>query len=404
MNFYYECSECKKTFSGDEMMYVCPDCSSEQKPGCETRGVLFIRYDIEEFKSKAKNIFSNKGNRDFFKYYELFPVKEIDNVSRLDVGNSPIHKLSEDLYIFDDTRNPSCSYKDRASLLTAAKALDYGVNTIVAASTGNAASSLACIASSLRGLKCILCVPENAPQAKITQMLMFGADVVRVKGTYDDAFELSLRLTEERGYFNRNTAYNPFTVEGKKSSAYEIFDVFRNDMPDNIFIPVGDGVIISGVYKGLEDLLKVGILNKMPKIVACQAEGSSVIADAYKRGGEIVNDPKASTLADSILVQAPRNSIMAVDFLKRYNGDSVKVSDKSILDAMQELASSSGVFSEPAAACAYAGWKSFKKQNNSKQKDLILITGNGLKDIQSAQKQVSMPQPISAMDYLKIGK
>jgi len=400
MNFNYECCECGKVYSGDKMMYVCPDCSKKQVPGFETRGVLFIRYDGKDFERVAKRVFSKKGRRDFFKYKELFPVEDDKNISGLDVGDSPVHFFDEKTYLFDDTRNPSCSYKDRASLLTTAKALDFGVDTIVAASTGNAASSLACITASLKGLRCILCIPENAPEAKITQMLMFGAEVVRIKGGYDDAFELSLKLTEQKGYFNRNTAFNPFTVEGKKSASYEIFDHFRDEMPDNIFVPVGDGVIISGIYKGLEELYLAGLIKKVPKIVACQAEGSSVIADSFKRGGKIVNDPDADTIADSILVQSPRNSIMAVEYLKKYGGDSVKVSDGHILSAMQELASGSGVFSEPAASCAFAGWKKYREDRKKEEKDLIILTGNGLKDIQSAQRQVAIPEPVKAEDYL----
>jgi threonine synthase len=387
MEFYYECVECGKTFEGNRDLYVCDVCSKMQRPGGETRGVLKIKYS-QKNKSAVQKIFSEKSSkRNIFRYLDILPIENPIHISKLDVGNSTIYEFgAQDVYILDDTRNPSCSYKDRASILVGAKALDFKKHDIVAASTGNAASSMACISASISKLRCILCVPEKAPQAKITQMQMFGATVVKVKGTYDHAFELSLKLTEKYGYYNRNTAFNPFTIEGKKTSALEMYDHFGKNLPDYIFVSVGDGCIVSGIYKGFEDLREFGLIDKIPVIVSCQAEGSSVINKAV-RTGNIVQDNNAHTIADSILVSAPRNSIMAVKYLKEENGDTVDVTDNEILSAIHKLASTTGVFAEPAGACAYAGFLKFKAQGRLKDKrSLCVITGNGLKDIVSAQK------------------
>ncbi len=320
----------------------------------------------------------------------MLPVENPTHISKLAVGNSTIYEhQEEEVFLFDDTRNPSCSYKDRASILVAAKALDFKKHVIVAASTGNAASSMACISASISKLSCILCVPETAPEAKIVQMLMFGAKVEKVKGSYDDAFEYAIELSDKHGYYNRNTAYNPFTVEGKKTSALEIFDFFNGKIPDYVFVPVGDGVIISGIYKGFEDLINFGLLEKMPVIVACQAEGSSVIARALENNGKITNQPGAATVADSINVQAPRNSIMAVDYLTKYKGEAVILTDSQIMEAEVKLARNTGVFAEPAASCAYAGFLKLKQTGRiSEKRSIVMLTGNGLKDIESAKKAV----------------
>ncbi|MGM0609130.1 MAG: threonine synthase [Candidatus Muiribacteriota bacterium] len=387
MNFHFECVECKNKYPSSPFIYVCPECAKKQKKGDKTRGVLKVIIETE--KEKVKKIFENRNKkRDFYKYLPLLPVQNPLHISKLSVGDSQIYEYPEnEVFLFDDTRNPSCSYKDRASILVAAKALDYQKHTIVAASTGNAASSMACISASIKKLNCILCVPEKAPRAKIIQMQMFGADVVKVKGSYDDAFDLSLEMSEEFGYFNRNTGFNPFTIEGKKTSAFEMYDYFGKNIPDYIFVPTGDGVIISGIFKGFEDLISFGLIDKMPVIVCCQAKGSSVISNAFFNDGKIINQPEASTVADSINVGVPRNSIMAVDYLMKYNGDAVVVDDEFILKCSKELSSQTGVFAEPAGACAFAGFKKFKNEGRLAGKRAIaVITGNGLKDIESVSE------------------
>ncbi len=393
MNYYYKCVECGKEIETEEIIYTCPDCRKKQNPGGETRGVLKICYKDIDKDALRKKLHSD-SKRSFFKYDMIMPVNNAMHVSKLDVGNASIYEYGDKgLYIFDDTRNPSLSYKDRASLLVAAKALDFRKPSIIAASTGNAASSLAAICASYANLRCILCVPEKAPQGKLLQMLMFGAEVIRVKGNYDAAFELSLELTEKYGIYNRNTAYNPFTIEGKKSAALEIYDYFNGRIPERFFVPVGDGCIISGIYKGFEDLIGLGLLEKMPIVVSAQAEKSNVINEAVRNNGEIKNLDDAPTLADSISVAAPRNSRMAVKYLKTYNGEVMDISDKDILKAMRILSGTTGVFAEPAASCAYAAFLEYRK-NSGTDRSIVVLTGNGLKDTAGAMRCIDMPEPL----------
>jgi len=237
-------------------------------------------------------------------------------------------------------------------------------------------------------------VPRSAPLAKLTQIMMYGAKIVPVDGSYDEAFDLSIKATEEFGWYNRNTAFNPFTIEGKKSVSFELYADLQQRIPDRIFVPVGDGVIISGVYKGFEDLLNLGIIKKMPVIVAVQSEGSDNLV--RNMGSEPFEVKVAHTLADSISVDIPRNFFMAKDYLQTYGGEWLTVSDNAILDASSLLARNTGIFSEPAAATAFAGLMHYKKTGRLPDNSInvVLLTGSGLKDIQTVSSNLKMPDAI----------
>ena len=348
--YHFQCNDCKASYKPDEVQYLCPVCAKENSPDMPPKGVLktFYHYDNISKNTNFK-ILKETG------FIDLLPINSMESLPDLKIGNTPLYqitgldkkKLSFQLYFKDDSQNPTFSFKDRASALVSAFAKQQKINTIVAASTGNAGSSLAGICAA-QGQKAIIMVPESAPKAKLTQIVMYGAKIVPVSGTYDDAFDLSIKATEEFGWYNRNTAYNPFTVEGKKTVSFEIYEQLGLDIPDRIFVPVGDGVIISGIYKGFEDLLKLKIIDKMPVIVAVQAKNSdNLIRNIGNSGFEI---KKSHTLADSISVDIPRNFYMAKDFIEKYNGETLTVEDKDILKASSLLAKNTGLFAEPAAA------------------------------------------------------
>ena len=198
-------------------------------------------------------------------------------------------------------------------------------------------------------------LPASAPQAKLIQALQYGADLIRVDGTYDKAYDMALAEADDPEVLSRNTAHNPLTIEGKKTVSLEIFRQLGNKVPDYIFVSAGDGVILSGVYRGFEDLLALGISDRMPVLVAVQAEGSSAIHRALVSG--MFDAPVGSTtIADSISVDVPRGGLFALERLIRHNGITVKVSDDEILDAQGVLASGAGLFAEPAAAAALGGF------------------------------------------------
>lgn len=392
---------CKKEYKPSEIQYTCTKCG--------TLGVLEINYKYKSFQQKEKEISLSLPIRNIensmWDFAAFLPIDDLKNIPPLKVGGTPLYRnknLSEklqikDLYIKDDTVNPTSSLKDRASALVVKLALDKGVKAITCASTGNAASSLAGICASV-GLKCYIFVPKTAPKAKITQLLMYGAEVFAVDGSYDDAFDLSIEATKKFGWYNRNTGYNPFTIEGKKTVSLEIAQyIISNglDIPYKVFVPVGDGCIISGVYKGFYDLIKIGVIKKIPQLIAVQAEGSNAIYLAMKRGDKI-ESIKPNTIADSIAVGRPRNGEMAISYIRESNGWVEVVSDKQILNAMSILAKKTGIFAEPAGATAFAGLlkMSREKRLRSDETVVVLVTGSGLKDIDSALKTVKQPHYI----------
>lgn len=409
--YHYQCTDCGQVYADDGAMYLCPSCAQSQQPMQPPKGVLKTVYDYDTIrKIQSGEVLFNRLQKENF--LSLLPLKSLDCWPTLRVGNTPLYKIDGiyetdetdeidgidkkgkfEVYLKDDSQNPTFSFKDRASALVSAWARENGISTIIAASTGNAGSSLAGICAS-QGQRSVIFVPASAPVAKLTQIMMYGATIVPVNGTYDQAFDLSAEATRQMGFYNRNTAYNPLTIEGKKTVSFEIFAGLDQQVPDRIFVPVGDGVIISGVYKGFEDLLLLGIIDKMPVMVAVQAEGScNLVNNIGKAEFSII---PSSTLADSISVDIPRNFRMAAGFLEKYKGEWITVSDREILEASVELSKRTGIFTEPASAAAFAGMR--KYSNNGKistgTKNVVLLTGSGLKDLKSVQSCIRMPAPV----------
>jgi threonine synthase len=316
------------------------------------------------------------------------------------VGNTPLiapHRLRKKsgfprLLLKNDGMNPSGSFKDRASQLIAAQALYHGEQTVTVASTGNAGSAMAC-AGAAYGLEVILFVPETAPENKLLQSVIYGTKVLPVRDTYDTAFSLALDYTAKHGGINRNTAYNPMTTEGKKSISIELYNDLGGRAPDVVYVPTGDGVIYGGVYKGFYDLLTAGLIERMPTLVPVQSEKSNAIARAW-RTGEMKSLSAASTRADSISVASPANGRMAVEYIKASGSRAVEVSDEAITAAQLELAAEAGVFVEPAAAAAWAGFLADRDRLNPDDEAVVLLTGIGFKDMKAVTDAVQMPPSV----------
>lgn len=395
--FHFQCTNCGQNFEASQTKYLCTNCSELNSQNLPPKGVLKTIYNYH--KLLKNGITFNELEKS--KFIDLLPINDINSLPKLKVGNTPLYKINDlentklsfNVFIKDDSQNPTYSFKDRASSVVSAYAKENGINTIVAASTGNAGSSLAGICASQKQ-NAIIIVPEKAPIAKLTQILMYGARIIPVKGTYDDAFDLSIKATEEFGWYNRNTAFNPFTIEGKKTVAYELFKQLNFSVPDMVFVPVGDGVIISGVYKGFEDLLNLKIIDHIPTIVAVQATRSNNLIRNVNR--EQFKIEKSSTIADSISVDIPRNFYMAQKFLNDYNGEFLSVSDAEIINASSILSRNTGLFAEPAAAASFAGLLHYQKNNklDENSNNVVLLTGSGLKDLKSLENILKMPDAI----------
>ena len=342
-----------------------------------------------------------------WRYLPMLPLHPETRKPSLHVGWTPLYHLPvlakqfsiRSLAIKDDGRNPTASYKDRPSALVAAKALEYKAVTATVASSGNAGAAFAAMCNSL-GLRCIVFVPQSAPKAKVAQLLLYGATVIRVASDYDHAFDLCSEATGRWGWYNRSTGVNPFTVEGKKTGAYEVCEQLGWVVPDWIVVSMGDGNIIGGLWKGFKDFYEMKFIDKLPRLLGVQAEGASPIVDAIENGLDPagldgIKPVEAHTVADSICVGKPRDGLRAVKAIQDSHGRAVKVSDDSILAALKRLPRETGVFAEPAGACAYAGFLNAVDRNIFSSTDSVVIvnTGNGLKDIDAAVRTVAPPEP-----------
>jgi threonine synthase len=380
--FEWACGECGRAYRRDAVRYLCPACSASYAPGSPLRGVLEARFDYPALAPRWK---AGEALGD------LLCAVEREFHPPYPVGGTPLFRAPRleaalglgDVWIKNDGQNPSGSLKDRASFLVVAEAIRLGERNVVTASTGNAASALAAVCAAA-GRTAVIYVPRKAPRAKLVQMALYGADVRLVDGTYDDAFALSLRHTAERGGLNRNTAYHPLTIEGKKTVSLEIFEALRG-APDWVVVPVGDGVIISGVWKGFLDLLEIGGIARLPRLACVQAETSDAI-HRYITTGAYANAPNPATIADSISVGAPSNAHMAKRAVERSGGTSVTVSDAEILEAQGLLARTTGVFAEPAAAAPIAGLSKLRERIGPAERVVALVTGHGLKDVDAAMR------------------
>ena len=396
-----QCIRCGKDHKLTDTKYNCTSCG----------GNLQVLYDYNLIKKRLNyDVLKDNPERSIWRYLDILPVTSIKNVPPVQVGWTPLYRAEKlgaevgvpNLYIKDDGRNPSASFKDRASAVVVARALEIKEKVITTASTGNAAASLACLTGSL-DMKTVIFVPETAPSAKVAQLLVYGATVIMVKGTYDDAFDLCLKASAEYGWYNRSTGINPFTREGKKTCAFEICEQMNWETPDKVFVSVGDGNIISGMWKGFVEFHRLGIIDRLPQLVAVQAENSDAVKRAFESGGDI-QPVSGATIADSISVSMPRDGLAAVMAIKDSGGFAVSVTDAEILAAIPLIARGSNVFAEPAAAATYAGLRKAVAEGKVKENEsvVLLISGNGLKDIQSAMKSVGRPYLINPdIDELK---
>src|SRR5512142_2785592 len=406
----YRCSLCNAEYLPGQVTYTCP------KDG----GNLDVILDYESIRSKYQpEDITSRADYSLWRYVPLLPVAEYPGSATPlhAVGWTPVFSLGrlgeqlglKHLWLKDESGNPTASFKDRASAIVVARAREIQAEVVITASTGNAGAALAGMAAAV-GQKAVILAPKTAPPAKVAQLLIFGAKVILVDGTYDDAFDLTIQAAQEFGWYCRNTGYNPFTAEGKKTAALEIWDWWEethekwheevgmdaevDHAPLTIFIPVGDGNIISGIHKGFKDLYQLGWLPSMPRLIGVQAEGSAAISNAFHADTEEITPVSAQTIADSISVDLPRDGVRAVRAAKETGGTYVNVSDEEILSAIAELGTQ-GIFAEPAGAAAYAGLVKAAGSGvvGSEDPIVVLNTGSGLKDVRAAMQAVE-PAPI----------
>ena len=383
-----KCVKCSAEYEEHEAHYVCHKCGIE--------GILDVQYDYDKIKTVlTREYLENNKTTNLTRYFPILPVEDYESFEPLSAGWTPMYEVPrvrellglDNLYIKDDSRNPTMSFKDRASAVGIAKAKEFGASIVTAASTGNAASSISGFAASA-GMRNVIFVPKDAPEAKVTQLLIYGSTVFLVDGSYDDAFDLCYEVAQKYGWYNRSCAINPYLVEGKKTAAFEIIEQLDFKVPDYVVMPVGDGCIISGMYKGFLDFYRLGLIDKLPKMVGIQAQHSNPITRAFNDNVYEFEFKPPVTVADSISVGIPRNGIKALHAVNESGGLMLDVSDEEILSSIKLLAKNSGIFGEPAGVAGFAGIIKLKQLGLINKDDLVVtvITGSGLKDLKAAQK------------------
>ena len=380
-----ECFNCGNQHPFSLTIYVCPVC----------RGKLFVNYDYKNARAALESTLASAvALKSLWRYVALLPVNGEQAVLQR-VGGTPLYEVKTStpvaLLFKDDTANPSGSIKDRANAVAISCALAAARNSIAVASTGNAAVSLACLGAATP-LSVRVYVPWALPAENLIRMRMYGADVRVVEGNYDEAYrECMVACEEDPSIQNRNTAHNPFTREGKKTCAFEIWEEMNRRVPEWVIVPVGDGNVLSGVWKGFHELQRMGLAARVPRLVAAQHAQSNVISRCFLSG----EDPRqwrpasrmAGGIASSLRVQEPADLTGAVFALKKSAGLAVMVDDIAILHAMSMLADAYGLFVEPAAAASYASFLQLAARGTFAHGERVvcLLTGSGLNSPQAAR-------------------
>lgn len=401
----FNCFECTRTFWPDEVKYVCPACG----------GNLDVRYDYERINQHfSKASLAADRNFTIWRYRPLLPIEDASPVPPLSVGWTPLYDAPRlagefgvrQLLVKDDGRNPTASFKDRPSALAVVKAQEAGASVATTASSGNAGAALAGMCASV-GMKSVIFVPATTPAAKVAQLQIYGATVVLVEGSYEQACELCLAASERFGWYQRTTGYNPYTAEGKKTAAFEIAEQLNWQVPDRVLVGVGDGNIIGGLWKGFCDLQQLGWIDRVPKLTGVQAAGAAPLVDAVNGDG-VIRPVEGKTIADGINVGDPRDGTRAMRAMRDSGGGAVAVSDEEIIAAIPRLARATGIFAEPGGAAAFAGFMKLRESVaiQSNERVVLVITGSGLKDINTARRSVGEPlrvQPdVAELDKLRV--
>lgn len=385
------CVRCERRHAESEVRYTCPSCGPD--------GILDVEYAYERLGWEPSN------DRSIWRYLPLLPVRSDAELPTLPIGWTPLAEFPRlasrtglrSLYIKDDSRTPTGSFKDRASAIGAVKARELGHTTVACSSTGNAACSLAGFSANL-GLRAVLFVPAAAPEAKVAQLRAFGARVLLVDGSYDDAYQLCEQAVAAFGWYDRNCAVNPYLIEGKKTCGLEIGEQMSDRPPDVVAVAVGDGCTIAGIWKGLKEMNRLGVLPRLPRMLGVQAAGAAPLVSAWKRGErDRMPTADARSIADSIAVGKPRNWLKALRAVDESGGALVPVSDEAIAEAACEVAASTGLFAEPSAAAAFAGIRAAREVNlvGRDERVVYVLTGNGLKDVRGSTGRAPAAIPIN---------
>jgi threonine synthase len=378
-----KCRECGKEYT-PEFLYICEECF----------GPLDVIYKFAD--NITKQTFENRSDLTYWRYFELLPIKHKKNIVSLNGSITPLQKADnlghelaglKNLYVKNDSVNPTFSFKDRPAGVAVSKAKEMSLSAVGCASTGNLASATAAHASKAK-LPCYIFAPFDLEHVKIAQSLSYGAKFIAVDGTYDDANRLASVIGDSNGYGIVNINMRPYYVEGSKTLAFEVLEQLNWTVPDVLVIPVGSGAMLNSICKGFEEIMDLGIISDISnlKIIAAQPHGCSPIVDAYKnRSNEVMPVEIPDTIAKSLAIGDPGDGSYVLKRLRQFNGIGEKVTDSEIKQAILLLAKTEGIFTEPAGGVSVGVLKKLIEEGkiDKDEKIVCYVTGNGLKTTES---------------------
>ena len=395
--FYLECIGCHEKISPEHVSYYCGKCGD----------LLEVKYDYEKLKLRLEESGWKNKPLSVWKYEDFLPIIDKSKIVSLREGGTKLYKCSrlaeklglKNLYIKNEGENPTGSFKDRGMTVGVTKALEYGVKTVVCASTGNTSASLAAYAAKA-GVRCLVVIPSGkVAYGKLAQAIVYGAEVVQIRGNFDDALNIIIRLSLSSREVYMLNSVNPYRLEGQKTLAYEVVEQLDGKPPDRVVVPVGNAGNISAIWKGFKEFKDLGFIDSLPKMMGVQAEGASPIAKAVKAGEDTIKPiPKPETVATAIRIGAPVNWKKAIRAIRESDGGAEIVSDEEILEAQKVLARSEGLFVEPASASSIAGLKKFLEVGEIDRDETVVCvtTGHGLKDPDTPVKFFVKPVEVEA--------
>ena len=395
---FLRCRECKKEYDST-FKYICDECF----------GPLDVHYN---FPSITKDTFTNR-EQTYWRYFELLPIIDKSNIVSINAGMTPLVKAEKlgkkiglnNLYIKNDSVNPTFSFKDRPAGVAISKAKEFGLSSVGCASTGNLASATAAHAAK-GNFPCYIFAPSDIENAKIAQALSYGANYISVDGTYDDANRIAAQIGDSKGIGIVNINMRSYYVEGSKTLAYEVAEQLDWKVPDQLIVPTGSGAMLNAICKGFEELETVSLIQKVSEMhMNCaQAHGCAPIVDAFKDNNtDVVPVENPDTVAKSLAIGDPGDGRYVLQRLKQYNGIAQESNNKEILDAILLLARTEGIFTEPAGGVSVAVVKKMVEDGkiDKDETTVCYVTGNGLKATEAIMSVLPRPQ-VMQPDVAKI--
>jgi threonine synthase len=397
MMAYQKCINCGSKYGIDEIVYFCKKC----------KDILEIKYDDGELAEALRDNKWQNAPLSVWRYRNFMPISDTTKVVSLNEGGTGLHlcqRLAKhlglrQLYVKNEGENPTGSFKDRGMTVGVTKAVELGVQSVICASTGNTSASLAAYAAKA-GLQCAVLIPSGKiAYGKLSQAMIYGAKVIQVRGNFDQALDVVLKLSEKHRSIYLLNSINPFRIEGQKSLGYEICDQLNQEAPDRVVVPVGNAGNISAIWKGFTEFHELGVVKTLPKMTGIQAAGSAPIAKAIKTGSDtIVPVAKPETVATAIRIGAPVSWKKALNAIRESDGTAETVTDEEILSAQKMLARVEGLFVEPASASSIAGLIKLVESGviDRDERVVCVTTGHGLKDPDTAVKMSEKPVEVDA--------